>query len=106
MFFSPPYFFSNGSFFASIAVEDLSFYNKFTSKYKKRPIPGAIAIYDILSIFAEAVTNSNKEKDVVNNYIHNIKDFKGKIGKYSALTNNTFDVPASIQWVKDGNIIH
>ena len=95
-----------GAFFANTSCGDLSFDNEYKVKFGKRAVLGGIAAYDILTIFHDAFSKANSTPTEIMDYLHNIKDFNGKIGKYSALPSNSFNVPTSIRTIKNNMILH
>jgi branched-chain amino acid transport system substrate-binding protein len=96
----------NGAFFANTSKGDLSFDQEYLSQYGVKPGVGGISAYDIISLYIAAFKNSDGTKFGVMKYLHSLKNFSGKTGTISALTNNSFDVPASIRVIKSGEVKH
>jgi branched-chain amino acid transport system substrate-binding protein len=95
----------DGAFFANTSNGDLSFEKRYLTQHGKRPVLGAIGAYDITLLHAEAIKKSDGTKTSVSRELHAIRNFKGKIGTYSALANNSFDVPTSIRKIEHGKVI-
>jgi branched-chain amino acid transport system substrate-binding protein len=94
-----------GAFFANTSSGDLSFDKEYKVRFGKRPVVGGIAAYDIVELFYEAFKNSDGSKSGINKFLHTVRDFNGKIGRYSALPNNSFDVPTSLRIITNGEAI-
>ena len=95
----------DGAFFANTSCGDLSFEKEYRTKFGKRPVLGGIAAYDIATVFVQAIRNNPTSAKSAMDYIHSLKDFKGRIGIYSALPDNSFDVPTSLRSIKKGNVV-
>lgn len=95
----------DGAFFANTSNGDLSFEKQYIAQHGKRPVLGAIGAYDVTLLIAEAIKRSDGTKTSVMKELHNITNFKGKIGTYSALSNNSFDVPTSIRKIEHGKVV-
>ena len=95
----------NGAFFANTSVGDLSFDKAYTKRFRHQPTLGGISAYDVLLIFNAAYKENSNSAEKINNYIHSLHNFSGKIGVYGALDNNSFNVPASIGDIVDGKVV-
>lgn len=95
----------DGAFFANTSNGDLSFEKQYIAQHGRRPVLGAIGAYDITAIHAEAIRKSDETKPSIMKQLHTMSNFTGKIGSYSALTNNSFDVPTSIRRIDDGKVV-
>lgn len=93
-----------GAFYANTSNGDLSYEDEYINEYSLRPGVGGISAYDIISLYAEAFKNSDGTKVGIMKHLHSLKNFKGKVGTFSALSNNSFDVPASIRIIKSGKV--
>jgi branched-chain amino acid transport system substrate-binding protein len=95
----------NDAFFANSSPGDLSFDNAYLKRFGKRPTLGGIGAYDVTSILALSFKQAPSIPESVNSYLHTLRDFSGKIGRYSALSDNSFDVPAAIGRIVDGQVV-
>jgi ABC-type branched-subunit amino acid transport system substrate-binding protein len=75
------------------------YHSAYRKRFRLEPALGGANGYDSAKMFIEA---SQQEGDL-NAYLHNLKDFHGAFGTYSATSNNDFDFSAVVKVVeKDG----
>jgi len=77
--------------------------SEFLKKYSAA-FPGASSLtssngYDIVKISALAAQKGSSRAEL-NQFFHNLRDFKGALGKYSASGDNRFTLPAAVKVVK------
>jgi ABC-type branched-subunit amino acid transport system substrate-binding protein len=94
----------DGAFFANTSHGDLSFERRYMAQYGKRPVLGGIGAYDATLLHAAAIKKSDGTTSSAMTELHTMSNFKGTIGVYSALTNNSFDVPTNIRRIEKGQV--
>jgi ABC-type branched-subunit amino acid transport system substrate-binding protein len=94
----------DGAFFANTSYGDLSFEKRYLAQYGKRPVLGGIGAYDVTLLHAEAIKKSDGTASSAMRELRSMSNFKGAIGVYSALANNSFDVPTSIRRIDRGKV--
>ncbi|MBX7136533.1 MAG: ABC transporter substrate-binding protein [Oligoflexia bacterium] len=93
-----------GAFFASTGAGDLSFDRDYQQRFGARPILGAIGAFDVVGLMSAAAQNA-PDSERFNRNLHQTRNFRGRIGRYDALDDNTFDVPAGLGVVQNGSIV-
>ena len=94
----------DGAFYANTSHGDLTFEKRYIERFGKRPVLGGIGAYDSTLLFSEAIKRSEGTKKSVMKELREMQNFKGAIGTYSALPNNSFDVPVSIRTIAQGRV--
>ncbi len=86
---------------------DLSpaFVESYTSQFHSYPEVAAGNGYDIVKILEQAVSNNATTPESLNRFLHNLKDFKGAMGTYSADSSNGFALPAQLKTVRRGQFM-
>ena len=84
------------------------FLDRYKTKYPKASSFAAANGYDAIALIAEGLKNreaQSQTKEMVNKTLHEISNFTGALGTYSATGDNRFTLPAVIKVVKDGKFI-
>ncbi len=79
------------------ATRGLNYFVKYRQSYAKPPALGGGNGYDVAKMLIQAA----QQKKSINDYLHNLHEFQGSLGVYSATPNNDFDIPAVIKVVSD-----
>jgi branched-chain amino acid transport system substrate-binding protein len=78
------------------------FINEFKAKYPDSSLWGAANGHDAILLFAEAL-KTQTDSAGVNKFLHQVRDFSGALGTYSASGDNRFTLPAALKIVtRDG----
>jgi branched-chain amino acid transport system substrate-binding protein len=86
------------AWFASGAIyADPKFKDRYYKNFSVRPENGAPCGYDVVKMVIEA-SRSNKP---LNAFLHELKDFQGLSGVFSATLQNDFDIPTAVKTVRD-----
>jgi len=91
-----------GQWYVCADDADQRFYQEYEQKYQSFPSLGAANMYDIIQIIGESVEKYGSDSEKLNWYLHNLKDFHGVVGTYSASGKNDFTLPAEIKVIKNG----
>lgn len=94
----------DNAFFVTTSAGDLSFDQEYVEKFGKRPVLGGIGAYDAVTLLAEAFEDG-ATRSKANTYLHSIQTFSGKIGRYRALADNSFNVPTSVGEIHDSKAV-
>ena len=74
------------------------FMEKYKQKYPESSSLTASNGYDVIMLSAKATQNANS-REGINLFFHNLKDFNGALGTYSATGDNRFTLPAAVKVV-------
>jgi len=87
-----------------VAAEEASseFNDEYIRKYGSSPAHAAANAYDVIQIIGESVEKYGTDPEKLNWYLHNLKDFHGVVGTYSASGKNDFTLPAEIKIIEGG----
>jgi branched-chain amino acid transport system substrate-binding protein len=89
---------------SALTAKQKSFIAKFKEKVGGLPQIAAYNAYDIYEIIANAVKVCKKDKECINNYIGNIKEFDGVGGKFS-IQNGKLIREFYFKIIKDGKLV-
>lgn len=70
---------------------------RYEEKYHALPTAGGVNAFDVAKIFIEISETPN-----LNESLHNLKNFSGALGRYSATSKNDFEIPAIRKIVRNG----
>ena len=92
---------AEGIFFsgAHLTAEFVAAYEKKYGTYPEIPSGDS---YDTVLLIAEAIKSGVRNRDELNSFLHQVKDFKGAMGSYGVTVQNDFAVSAELKVVKDG----
>lgn len=96
------------SWYASGAGATPEFVGKYAKKYGSGPGFAGANGHDAFGLIVAAYLAAQKEQDraaKMADYLHDVKDFKGALGTYSATGDNRFDVPSAIMMVTEGGFV-
>lgn len=87
-----------GQWYVNADEGDAGFQDRYKEKFPNATSYASGNGYDLVMHFKEAYLQGLKGKDV-SKYFHNLKDYKGVLGTYSATGDNRFTMPACIKEV-------
>lgn len=89
-----------GAWFATAGAASSEFSSEFSSKYPDSMAVLAPNAHDSILMIAKA-TVSNSSSEAINKYLHEVKDFTGALGTFSATDDSKFTLPAVLKVVKN-----
>jgi branched-chain amino acid transport system substrate-binding protein len=89
-----------GQWYVNADEGDLGFQKRYKEKFPNATSYASGNGYDLVMHFKEAYLQGLKGKEVAK-YFHNLKDYKGALGTYSATGDNRFTMPACVKVVKE-----
>jgi branched-chain amino acid transport system substrate-binding protein len=76
-----------------------NFYKQYYKRFAENPSAGGTNGYDVAKMLIGAANSPVP----INQYLHELKDFEGVLGKYSATKNNDFSIQAALKKIVSGN---
>jgi branched-chain amino acid transport system substrate-binding protein len=91
-----------GQWYVNADVAAGSFVDDYRKRFNEYPGWGAANGYDSLNITADAVQLFGPDTEKIVDYLHNLHNYSGAAGRYSASGDNRFNLPATIKVVREG----
>lgn len=89
-----------GQWYVNADEGDLGFQKRYKEKFPNATSYASGNGYDLVMHFKEAYLQGLRGKEVAK-YFHNLKDYKGSLGTYSATGDNRFTMPACVKVVRE-----
>lgn len=88
-----------GAWYVNAADASAKFMTDFRQKYPDSSLFGAANAYDAVQLVARAIEQGKDSSEEINSFLHEVRDFRGALGTYSATGDNRFSLPAAVKVV-------